>query len=440
MSLYNCPANTWTKIATNVSTCKVSAVSKTQFVHTYRTTGTAAPTAGNATEGVKAFKNGNPEFYNATEGIDVYVMALGVGGIVRVDTDLKHTVEKAVKYTGGLKLVSQVTSAGLTNSPTDLTISDDGRFAYGALGSSDGVAWFSINQTTGELTYISRIVNGTLYNNATVPALSPEGNHLYLASKDNDAVSWFTVNKNTGALTYVGQYSNATNIPKCSCVVVSNDGRHVYVGSTNTVAGATVVAAFSRNVETGELTYIENYMHANYKSTQTVIMSKDDAFVYFACSGMDSLLIFTRNASDGKLTYSTKVTDNTNLDGVRSIVLSPDGLFMYCASYNANTVNVYSVNTSTGALTLVEHITSATYLNYCYQVCVTWDCVYVTARNDNSFAVFKRNPTTGALTYVQSIRVTGATETRCIMITPDNRFAIANAIGTHEFFSFFRMV
>ncbi len=78
-------ANVWKKVATNVTTGLVHINEKNPpvggFIHTYRDTGGATPTS--QSEGV-AF-DGVTEIISSTVGIDVYIMAKGGSGKVRVD-------------------------------------------------------------------------------------------------------------------------------------------------------------------------------------------------------------------------------------------------------------------------------------------------------------------------------------------------------------------
>lgn len=84
------PANTWVKVATNVTAGTIqindSAESKnpTAYLQTYRMTGEAAP-SNTSDEGSLMFQDINIEEISATAGIDVYVMARGVAGELRVN-------------------------------------------------------------------------------------------------------------------------------------------------------------------------------------------------------------------------------------------------------------------------------------------------------------------------------------------------------------------
>lgn len=78
-----CTKDAWTKVATNVTAGQVHILSKapSQYAHTYRLTGEAAPTT--LTEAVVMSQTSLP--ISAAAAIDVYVYAYGAAGSVRVD-------------------------------------------------------------------------------------------------------------------------------------------------------------------------------------------------------------------------------------------------------------------------------------------------------------------------------------------------------------------
>jgi hypothetical protein len=77
-----CPADAWTKVATNVTAGNVYVLDQSvEYLSTYRMTTDPAPTA--RTEGIKLDPPGQP--ISAAAGIDVYVYAITNAGSVRVD-------------------------------------------------------------------------------------------------------------------------------------------------------------------------------------------------------------------------------------------------------------------------------------------------------------------------------------------------------------------
>lgn len=78
------PADTWTEVATDVTTGQVHRkITTVSYLQTYRPTGGAIPT--DQDEGVPAFVGGLPEEINSSDPIDVYIFAIGKAGNVRVD-------------------------------------------------------------------------------------------------------------------------------------------------------------------------------------------------------------------------------------------------------------------------------------------------------------------------------------------------------------------
>ena len=81
---YTCAADTWVRVALNVTSCRVHALRAGQYLHDYRATGAAAP--ADTTQGVP-FSMLAPVDYTApaTAPIDVYVYSQGQAGLVRSD-------------------------------------------------------------------------------------------------------------------------------------------------------------------------------------------------------------------------------------------------------------------------------------------------------------------------------------------------------------------
>ena len=83
--IHNIPADTWVKVAENVTAGQVWKISSDPnvYLQTYRATGEAAPS--NTIDSVNLFLESISEQISATDPIDVYVYAVGMDGKVRVD-------------------------------------------------------------------------------------------------------------------------------------------------------------------------------------------------------------------------------------------------------------------------------------------------------------------------------------------------------------------
>ena len=78
-----CPADVWTKVATNVQVGNIWILKKLNkgYLQTYRLAGEAAPTV--TTEGIEIKEPGMA--IDSSPGIDVYIYAKSGDGSVRVD-------------------------------------------------------------------------------------------------------------------------------------------------------------------------------------------------------------------------------------------------------------------------------------------------------------------------------------------------------------------
>ena len=83
--LLDCPQDVWTPVAINVTTGQVKKIGKKPnlYLETYRMTGGDTPTK--RAEGVPIFINSYAEIISAAAAIDVYIMAVGNDGKVRID-------------------------------------------------------------------------------------------------------------------------------------------------------------------------------------------------------------------------------------------------------------------------------------------------------------------------------------------------------------------
>jgi 6-phosphogluconolactonase len=87
---------------------------------------------------------------------------------------------------------------------SEIRISPDARFLYGANRGHDSIAIFSIGND-GTLAYV-----GEEWTRGDYPrsiSLDPSGDFLFSCNQRADAVTAFRVNKRTGKLAFTGQYT-----------------------------------------------------------------------------------------------------------------------------------------------------------------------------------------------------------------------------------------
>ncbi len=91
-----------------------------------------------------------------------------------------------------------------TSFASEIRISPDAKFIYGANRLHDSIAWFSVGQD-GTLT-----AAGEEWTRGDYPrsiTLDPAGDYLYSCNQRADCVTTYRINKQTGALTFTGQYT-----------------------------------------------------------------------------------------------------------------------------------------------------------------------------------------------------------------------------------------
>jgi len=175
----------------------------------------------------------------------------------------------------------------------------------------------------------------------------------------------------------------------------------------------------------------------------SVTVSPDGRHVYAAGLNDDSIVVLSRDAATGALTFASRVRDGVagvdGLDAATAVAVSPDGHHVYATGFSDNAVAVFARNAETGALGFVERkrddeagITRMAGPSY---VAVSADdrSVLVSASADNTANVFRRDPASGRLSLVQ-IEQDGQGG---ILVEPLGVLAGAVAvvaIGSHSYF------
>ena len=144
-------------------------------------------------------------------------------------------------------------------------------------------------------------------------------------------------------------------------LLVSPDRKHLYVVSFTSGS----IAVFSRNTNAGndfgKLSFVQNYQDGQVgidglSTPSSVAISPDGKHLYLNSTLDDSVTVFGRNASDGKLTFIEFLKDGeaggSKLDGASGVTVSPDGKHVYATSFNENAVSVFRRDANTGKLSL----------------------------------------------------------------------------------------
>ncbi|MCP4697869.1 MAG: beta-propeller fold lactonase family protein [Gammaproteobacteria bacterium] len=220
------------------------------------------------------------------------------------------------------------------------------------------------------------------------------------------ALSFFEVQTNN-----VG---SVTGLRGASAVAISklDGGKSVYAAGfvDNTVA------VFNHMPEYGILNFIETHKHGTggvdgLLGPRSLALSPDEKNVYAAAFSSGAVVVFSRNTDTGNLTFVEAQKDgidgSDSLAGASSIVVSPDGTRVYVSATLDNAITVFSRDNATGKLSDPQSqqngIDGVTGLSGASAVTVSPDnlYIYVAASLDNALTVF--SPVLGGgMAFVQS--------------------------------------
>jgi len=294
------------------------------------------------------------------------------------------------------------------NNVVGVTVSPDGRHVYTAGYTDNKVAVFRRNSSTGALTFLEYYEDGTSgidgLAGATYIECSPDGGYVYVTGNQDDAVAVFERDHETGALSFLEMHKDGVGdigvLDHALVVRVSPDGKNVY-----TTAGLDkALLVFSRNISTGTLTFIEYFKDdsagvSGLDGARGLVLSPDGRNVYVAGVWDSTVVVFSRDTGDGSLTYMEYFKDDSaGVDGLAEVYrinISPDGRYLYAASIHDSALAVFSRDITNGSLTYIESIFDDALgvdgLSYVSDVIVSPDGkhVYAAGAMDDAIAIFK---------------------------------------------------
>jgi 3-carboxymuconate cyclase len=151
---------------------------------------------------------------------------------------------------------------------------------------------------------------------------------------------------------------------------------------------------FSRSKNNGS----EEPYDSRFGVFREIVVSPDGKNVYAAGDYGFDVAVFTRNSETGALSFE-KIHNNDNAGVVASITISPDGKSVDADASDGDAIVVYNRNPDTGELTFVEtqKYQEANSSLGQRSIAVSANSKYVTVTEKDSIAVFSRDDKTGAL-------------------------------------------
>ncbi|MBT8139111.1 MAG: lactonase family protein [Gammaproteobacteria bacterium] len=306
--------------------------------------------------------------------------------------------------------------------------------------------------------------------------VSPDGAHVYVAAGSAHALVAYSRDQASGELTEIQTVTGITGLLYAGSITISPDGLSVYSTSPGDIGGTveSAVVVFSRNIATGELTYVEAEFEGvngvqGLEAAHLATVSPDGKHVYVAAPGdaggtppiPGRVSLFERDATTGELTFINVVEDGAagveGLGGVLGVVISPDGTQAYTAAYGDDAVAVFDRDVVTGDLSFVEvhvdGISGVDGLDGANELAISTDGANVYAVSlkrsptssdgENALVTFSRDTTTGALTYTDVQRdgvagVEGLSTPSSVVLDPSDRLIFVAGFNANALVIFTR--
>lgn len=258
--------------------------------------------------------------------------------------------------------------------------------------------------------------------NPILPAVSPGGEHVYVPaihlSGMGGELAILGRSSFTGRLVQTGLVVNGegavTGLDGPFAAVVSPDGAHVYV----TALRDSSVVVFARNQASGALSFVQSQIDGvsgveGLAEPRGLALSPGGEHLYVAGSADDAVVVFSRNATSGALTFVEARYDTvggvTGLAGPVGVVVSPDGANVYASAGGGNAVVTFARSSTTGSLLFVDAISDGDpgvdgLLNAGFLALSPDGAhVYVAGTGESAVVVLERAPGFGALSFVEAL-------------------------------------
>lgn len=281
-----------------------------------------------------------------------------------------------------------------------VTADRQGRFVYvlnqaAFPGTDSGIGGFAINQQTGALSLVPGSPVVFSQDNNNFMAIDGTGHFLFEpngagSGGSSTAFDVYSIDQNTGALTKTSSTSNTPPVGRFS--IASTDGHFVFN------AGNGLVAAYSMNSQTGQLTAVPGTPTSTGGSAGPMAITSDGHFLYVANETEGTLSIFAVSTTGtlAPVAGSPFTIDN----GAQFLALTPNGEFLYVAFHTQsngtfdNIVKGYAVNPAAGTFAPI----SRAVVNSATSATMDQSGTFVYISVGRNLVTYRIDPNTGALT------------------------------------------
>jgi 6-phosphogluconolactonase len=276
--------------------------------------------------------------------------------------------------------------------------------------------------------------------NPSFLAVAPDRHFLYAINETDHfngqptgGVTAFSVAPATGKLTLLNQVSSLA--PGPAYITLDRSGHYALVANYD--EGSVAVYRIQPDGRIGDSTaFVRHYGSSVDKERQkgphahSIAMSPDNRYAIVADLGLDELLVYPFDASQGTLGTPRVVKADPGV-GPRHLTLAASGKFVYVINEMQSSLTVYSYDASDGSMAPRQKIstlpTSFHGENTAAEVVLdpTEKFLYASNRgDDNSIGVFTVDRAKGTVTLVEFVPTGGKTP-RNFAIDPSGRWLVA---------------
>ncbi len=303
---------------------------------------------------------------------------------------------------------------------------------------SQGIYVSKLDSKTGQLT---PPVLAATTPNPTFLAVHPNGTALFAANeiadyqgKKSGAVAGYSINPKNGLLTLINQES-AGGDGTCHLVV---DAKGKNVLCANYGGGSVAVLPLDSSLKLLPRTaFIQHQGSSANESRQkaphahSINLSRNNRFAYAADLGLDKILIYKFDATQGSLVANDPASVSLKPGaGPRHFAFTPGGNFAYAINELDSTLTGFSFDRDRGGLTEVQTLSTLPAdfkggnSTAEVQVHPSGQYVYGSNRGHHSIAVFSIDAFNGKMSLVEHQSTQGKTP-RNFAIDPEGRYLIA---------------
>lgn len=328
-----------------------------------------------------------------------FVFAVALVGIASTASAQLAVLQTITDGVGGVDGISGV---------RHIEMSPDGHYLYAAANGDSAVAVFMIDPVSGLLSFEQVLKDDTAagmsdgLQNARFLDISADGENVYVASYNEFAASAFTRNLGDGTLTFLNKEAGPLSVGAFTSlneVAVSPDGNNVYTVSNS------YTSVLARG-PTGALTYLDSYLESadSFAGGDALAISPDGQNVYI---GNGTFLDVTARDAGGGLTHVTRYENNVGgilgISGPETIAITADGLHLYVGTYTDSSIAHFTRNPSDGTLTFQNYYSDLDVCPDANEIRVVENGATLLVSCLKTLAIYGRDVSTGELLSVVAI-------------------------------------